>query len=35
VRGLRAVGVIGYRLFQHAPYFATRGRTIILSARKC
>jgi SAM-dependent methyltransferase len=34
-RALRAVSVMGYRLFQHAPYFATRGRTIILSARKC
>lgn len=33
-RALRAVGVIGYRLFQHAPYLATRGRTIILGARK-
>ncbi len=34
-RALRAVGVMGYRLFQHAPYFATRGRTIILAAQKC
>ena len=34
-RALRAVGVVGYRLFQHAPYFATRGRTIILAAQKC
>jgi SAM-dependent methyltransferase len=33
-RALRAIGVIGYRVFQHAPYWATRGRTIILSARK-
>jgi len=32
VRVLRALGVIGYRVFQHAPYFATRGRTILLSA---
>jgi SAM-dependent methyltransferase len=35
VRALCAAGVLGYRLFQHVPYFATRGRTIILSARKC
>jgi SAM-dependent methyltransferase len=34
-RALHAVGVVGYRLFQHVPYFATRGRTIILGARKC
>jgi len=33
-RALRALGVIAYRIFQHAPYFATRGRTIILVARK-
>ncbi len=32
VRALRALGVIGYRVFQHVPYFATRGRTILLSA---
>ncbi len=31
-RLLRAFGVIAYRLFQRAPYFATRGRTIMLSA---
>lgn len=35
VRGLRGLGVIGYRVFQRAPYFAARGRTILLSARKC
>ena len=34
VRLLRAIGVIGYRVFQGAPYFATRGRTIVLAARK-
>jgi SAM-dependent methyltransferase len=32
-RFLRAFGVMGYRLFQRAPYFASRGRTILLSAR--
>lgn len=32
-RFLRAFGVIMYRLFQHAPYFASRGRTILLRAR--
>jgi SAM-dependent methyltransferase len=35
VRALHALGVIGYRAFQHAPYFNARGRTILLSARKC
>ena len=35
VRALRALGVVGYRAFQRAPYFAMRGRTILLSARKC
>ena len=34
VRALRALGVVGYRVFQRAPYFATRGRTIILGAQK-
>lgn len=34
VRALRAFGVIAYRVFKHAPYFATRGRTILLAARK-
>jgi SAM-dependent methyltransferase len=34
VRALRALGVVGYRMFQRAPYFATRGRTIILGAQK-
>ncbi|MDE3090248.1 MAG: hypothetical protein KGJ80_12775, partial [Chloroflexota bacterium] len=35
LRALRAVGVIGYRVFQSVPYFAARGRTILLGARKC
>ncbi len=34
LRILRALGVVGYRVFRHAPYFATRGRTILLGARK-
>ncbi len=34
VRVLRAFGVIAYQVFQHAPYFASRGRTILLGARK-
>lgn len=34
VRGLRTLGVVAYRLFLSAPYFATHGRTIIVSARK-
>jgi len=34
MRALRALGVVGYRVFQHVPYFATRGRSIILSMRK-
>jgi SAM-dependent methyltransferase len=34
VRALRGLGVIGYRVFQHAPFFSTRGRTIVLGARK-
>jgi 2-polyprenyl-3-methyl-5-hydroxy-6-metoxy-1,4-benzoquinol methylase len=33
-RALRALGVIAYRVFQHEPYYALRGRTIILAARK-
>ena len=33
-RALRGLGVIGYRAFQRAPYFAARGRTILLGARK-
>ena len=33
-RALRALGVIACRVFQHAPYFAVRGRTIIIVARK-
>ena len=34
LRALQALGMIAYRVFQHAPYFSTRGRTIVLSARK-
>ena len=34
MRALRAVGIIAYRVFERAPYFATRGRTIMLAARK-
>ena len=33
IRFLRAFGVMAHRLFQRAPYFALRGRTILLSAR--
>ena len=33
-RALRGLGVIGYRVFQHSPYFSSRGRTILLGARK-
>jgi SAM-dependent methyltransferase len=33
-RALRAFGVIAYRAFRHAPYFATRGRTILIAAQK-
>ncbi|MBI4786877.1 MAG: class I SAM-dependent methyltransferase [Chloroflexi bacterium] len=33
-RVLRAAGVIAYRVFENLPYFAARGRTILLSARK-
>ena len=29
-----ALGVIGYRIFRRIPYFAGRGRTILISARK-
>ncbi|MBI5301372.1 MAG: class I SAM-dependent methyltransferase [Chloroflexi bacterium] len=32
VRALRALGVIVHRVFIRAPYFATRGRTILLAA---
>ncbi len=32
MRALRALGVVGYRVFQRAPYFHARGRTILLSA---
>lgn len=34
VRALRAFGVIAYRAFRRAPYFAARGRTILIAARK-
>ncbi len=34
LRFLRGFGVVAYRLFQYAPYWSARGRTIILSARK-
>ncbi len=34
VRALRVLSVVAYRAFQRVPYFATRGRTIILGARK-
>jgi SAM-dependent methyltransferase len=34
VRALRGLGVIGYRMFQRAPYFSGRGRTILLGAKK-
>lgn len=34
LRVLRAFGVIAYRVFQRAPYFASRGRTILIGARK-
>ncbi|MBI5032830.1 MAG: class I SAM-dependent methyltransferase [Chloroflexi bacterium] len=30
----RAIGVIMYRIFQRAPYFALHGRTILISAQK-
>ena len=33
-RVLRGLGVIGYRVFERAPYFSSRGRTIMLAARK-
>jgi len=34
VRALRVFGIIAYRVFQRVPYFATRGRTLMLAARK-
>lgn len=34
VRALRGFGIIAHRVFQHAPYFSIRGRTILLAARK-
>ncbi|MCX7839223.1 MAG: class I SAM-dependent methyltransferase, partial [Anaerolineae bacterium] len=33
VRALRALGVIAYRAFRRVPYFATRGRTIVVGAQ--
>lgn len=30
VRGLRALGVLGYQLFQNLPYMASHGRTLLL-----
>lgn len=33
-RWLRAMGVIAYNVFRFVPYFSTRGRTIVLAARK-
>lgn len=33
-RSFRALGVIGYNLFRRVPYFAERGRTILISARR-
>ena len=35
IRPFRAFGVIMYRVFQHAPYFATHGRTILIAAQTC
>lgn len=34
LRALRGFGVMAYRIFQRAPYFASRGRTIMLAAQK-
>ncbi len=34
LRLFRAFGVLAHHLFQYAPYWSTRGRTIMLSARK-
>lgn len=34
VRILRALGVIGHQVFRRTPYFAMRGRTILLAAMK-
>jgi len=33
-RILRGIGVLGHQVFRHTPYFATRGRTILLAAVK-
>jgi ubiquinone/menaquinone biosynthesis C-methylase UbiE len=32
VRVLRAVSIIAHKFFQHAPYFSSRGRTLLLGA---
>lgn len=32
-RVLRALGVVGYRIFQRAPHWSSRGRTIMIGAR--
>lgn len=34
VRAFRVFGVIAFRVFSRMPYFASRGRTILISARK-
>ena len=33
-QALRGVGVVGYRVFRRIPYFARRGRTILMAAAK-
>lgn len=33
IRALRAFGVIAYRAFRYIPYFAARGRTIVVGAQ--
>lgn len=34
LRALRGMGVVGHALFRRLPYFGSRGRTIMLGARK-
>lgn len=34
VRVLRGLGIVGYNLFRRLPFFSTRGRTILIAARK-
>ena len=34
LRFLRGIGIIGYNLFRRAPYWSTRGRTLLISALK-